>query len=200
MNENKSLTMCMEERESFCKRKIQPAAKLGKIHEHSICYLCSQRSGKLPCRDTWLLAHLIYFSPVILLRWRTLRASNPFLGMQWWCWSSCWYLACMTDLGPHPSVQLSGIPGSCTAPGAWPWELKGKYVLSTKEQKSHLNIALLTFAGWAPWDWRKHWKKKLLLSHPCQDLVLVSCHKEISPILKHIVIPSLKQPTHTKLF
>lgn len=123
IHEKKSLTICMEERgRSFSKRKIQPAAKLGKTHEHSICSLCSQRSVKLPHRDTWLLAqHLIYLSPVILLRRRTPRASNPFLGRQCWCWSSCWYLARVNDLGPHPRVQLSGIPGSGTAPGAWPW-------------------------------------------------------------------------------
>lgn len=164
---------------------MQPAAKMGKTHEDSICYLCSQRSVKLPCRDTWLLAqHLIYLSPVILLRWRTLRASNPFLGRQCWCQSSCWYLACVNDLGPYLSVQLSGIPGS--GHSSWgsalgqcsPWELKGKHALSPKEQKSHLNTALLTFSGWTLWDRRTHWKKKLSLSCPWQDLVMVSCYKE----------------------
>lgn len=55
---------------------------------------CALRSVKLPHRDTWLLAHLIHFSPVILRRWRTSRAPTPCPGRQCWCWSLCCIWQC----------------------------------------------------------------------------------------------------------
>lgn len=117
---------------------------------------------------------------MILLRWRIPRAFNPFIGRWCWCQNSCWHLAPVNDLGPHQSVQLWGMPRSGTAPGAWPQELKGKRALCTKEQK---NIEY-----WILHCWRSQGehcgtggntgKKKLSLSCPRQDLVLMSCSKE----------------------
>lgn len=157
----------------------------------SICYLCSQRPIKLPCRHTWLLAHWIYLSPVTLWGWGTPRGSNPDLEGSAGAEGAAgpW----MSLVPPCPALRN---PGSGAAPVAR--RAERKTCPAHKGAESHLNTTLLRFAGGTPWAWGKHHKKQLSFSHPCQDLVLASCYKEISPVLKHIVIPSLKQPNHTR--
>lgn len=93
--------------------------------------MSSQRSVKLPCRYTWLLAHWIYLSPVTLGGWRTPRGSNPVLEGSAGAEGAAgpW----MPLVPPCPALRN---PGSGTAPGLGQGSWKENVPCSQRSRES----------------------------------------------------------------
>lgn len=149
---------------------------------------CALRSVKLPHRDTWLLAHLIHFSPVILRRWRTSRAPTPCPGRQCWCWISA-VSGSVNDLGAR-SARIRHSSWSL-AMGA-----DSKMCPAHRGAQGSLQLCTADVWGWTPGT-GETLENEIIPEPPVPT---ESCYKGISPGLEHVVIPSLKQPNHTKFF
>lgn len=98
-----------------------------------------------------------YLSARIILRQRTPRAFSSFIERQ--CWRPKELPVCSVCQWPwspckRPAIRNPRFSSLSLALGQWvSWELMGKHALSTKEQKSHFNIALLELSERTLCDW-----------------------------------------------